>query len=184
MLSHKTSFLASYQIILLPNFSASEIFLLFHGIVRNGNFFHILQAKFLLTHKSYQFCHIFLFIEFAAVLAWANKHPAALWHFGSLLAVSCIDHLLLPSTLSLLWAGSQPKSSQLVFCRKKQGVCTFFTLSFSFWNIHTHSYVQLHFKIAMKWVYIPILIFRNPSLYFTFIDLMAIENLQCGIKKA
>lgn len=36
----------------------------------------------------------------------------------------------------------------------------------------------------MKWVYIQILIFHNPSLYFTFIDLMAVENLQCSINKA
>lgn len=132
MLSHRTSSLASSQIRLLPNFSASETFLLFHGIVRNGNFSHILQPKFLLTHKSYQFCHIFLFIEFVAVLAWACKSaPCSLVPFQITSGCFLLDHLLLPSTPSL-FTSRQPKSSQLVFCRKQQGVCTFFVLSFSF----------------------------------------------------
>lgn len=108
MLSHRTSSLASSQIRLLPNFSASETFLLFHGIVRNGNFSHILQPKFLLTHKSYQFCHIFLFIEFVAVLAWACKSaPCSLVPFQITSGCFLLDHLLLPSTPSLLRAGSQ-----------------------------------------------------------------------------
>ena len=101
---------------LLRHFCFSMAFLLFHGISafpfllfpRNGNFSHILQAKFLLTHKSYQFCHIFPFIEFVVVLAWACKStPCSPVPFQITSSCFLLDHLLLPSTPSLLWAGSQ-----------------------------------------------------------------------------
>lgn len=83
-----------------------------HGTVRKGNFFHILQVKFLLTHKSYQLCHIFLFRELEAECCrgHANKHPAILCYVRAFPALSCIDPLLLlllPSSLSPPWAGSQ-----------------------------------------------------------------------------
>lgn len=138
MLSQETSFLASSQ-----NYSSAKysqlirIFCFSHGVIRKGNFSHILQAKFPLTHKSSQFCPISLCPEVVieCQCGHANEHPAALCPLKLLLGIACVALCCAAIIIFLccchycfLSSSGTGSPNPLNCLYKTQGACTFLVL--------------------------------------------------------